>query len=47
MSENSDKRTVHTDALETLGNIIGPQEKRDAIHLAVCPVIAQEQLLPG
>jgi hypothetical protein len=36
----SDKRTVSTDALETLGTIIGPNEKRDAIHLAVIPVEA-------
>jgi|ERR1700760_243123 len=44
---DGDKRTVSTDALETLGYIIGPGEKRDAIHLAVEPVIAQEELLPG
>lgn len=43
----SDKRTVSTDALETLGTIIGPGEKRDAIHLAVIPVIAGQDLLPG
>jgi len=39
-----DKRTVHTDALETLGTIIGENERRDAIHLAVEPVIAGENL---
>ncbi|EEE06880.1 MULTISPECIES: hypothetical protein [Burkholderia cepacia complex] len=44
---NADKRSVHTDALETLGTIIGPSEKRDAIHLAVEPVIAAEYLYPG
>ena len=44
---HADKRSVFTDALETLGNIIGPNEKRDAIHLAVEPVIAQEVLNPG
>lgn len=44
---SADKRTVHTDALETLGMIIGPNEARDAIHLAVEPVIAGEVLLPG
>lgn len=44
---SADKRSVHTDALATLGNIIGPGEKRDAIHLAVEPVIAAEPLLPG
>lgn len=43
----ADKRAVHTDALETLGTIIGENEKRDAIHLAVEPVIAAEDLLPG
>lgn len=45
--ENVDSRTIHTDALETLGSIINETEKRDAIHLAVCPVVAQEKLLPG
>lgn len=44
---SADKRTVHTDALATLGTIIGPEEKRDAIHLGVVPVIAAEDLLPG
>lgn len=43
----SDKRKVSTDALETLGTIIGPGEKRDAIHLAVLPVIAGARLYPG
>jgi hypothetical protein len=43
----SDKRTVSTDALETLGMILGPQERRDAIHLAVEPVIAAQKLRPG
>ena len=42
----SDKRKVSTDALETLGTIIGPNEKRDAIHLAVIPVEAGEPMLP-
>jgi hypothetical protein len=37
---SADKRTVSTDALETLGTLIGPNEKRDAIHLAVIPVEA-------
>jgi hypothetical protein len=41
------KRTVSTDALESLGTIIGPNEKRDAIHLAVLPVIAKSKLSPG
>jgi hypothetical protein len=43
----SDKRTVSTDALETLGTIIGDGEKRDAIHLAVLPVAAGARLKPG
>jgi hypothetical protein len=41
----SDKRTVSTDALETLGTIIGPNEKRDAIHLAVIPAKCGEAWL--
>ena len=44
---NADKRTVVTDALETLGKIISNNEKRDAIHLAVEPVIAGRTLRPG
>ena len=43
----SDKRTVSTDALETLGMIHPHQQYRDAIHLAVEPVIAGERLSPG
>lgn len=42
-----EKHTTHTDALDTLGFIIGSQEKRDAIHLAVFPVQAKEKLQPG
>lgn len=42
-----DKRRVSTDALETIGNIIDEREKRDAIHLAVEPVLAAEKLFPG
>lgn len=41
------KRKVSTDALETLGTIIDEHQKRDAIHLAVEPVIAGEELRPG
>jgi hypothetical protein len=41
-----DKRSVHTDALETLGTIFEHGE-RDAIHLAVEPVIAGQILSPG
>jgi hypothetical protein len=43
----SKDRSVHTDALQSLGNLIGPEEKRDAIHLAVEPVIAGHELKPG
>lgn len=42
----SDKRKVTTDALETLGTII-EDGGRDAIHLAVEPVVAGELLYPG
>lgn len=41
---SADKRKVSTDALETLGKLIGPDEKRDAIHLAVLPAVAGERL---
>jgi hypothetical protein len=44
---HNDKRSVVTDALETLGTIIDENQKRDAIHLAVEPVIAGEWLNPG
>lgn len=44
---NGDKRSVSTDALETLGMIHEREEKRDAIHLAVMPVEAGERLNPG
>ena len=37
---SADKRQVATDALKTLGTIIDETAKRDAIHLAVEPVIA-------
>jgi hypothetical protein len=43
----SDARSVATDALETLGTIIDETQRRDAIHLAVEPVIAGERLNPG
>lgn len=43
---NAEKRKVTTDALETLGNII-EGGGRDAIHLAVEPVIAGMGLMPG
>lgn len=44
---SSDKRSVSTDALETLGKIISDKEGRDAIHLAVENVIAGHTLRPG
>lgn len=44
---DGDKRSTHTDALETLGFVIGPNEKRDAIHLAVEPTVAKDHLIPG
>src|ERR1041385_3217026 len=43
----TDKRSVFTDALETLGTIIDENQKRDAIHLAVEPMVAKEYLKPG
>lgn len=39
--------TVTTDALATLGTIIDESAGRDAIHLAVEPVVAAEKLFPG
>ncbi len=44
---SNDKRSVATDALETLGSIIGTTEARDAIHLAVEPIEAGGPLRPG
>ena len=44
---DGDKRSVTTDALETLGKIISENEKRDAIHLAVEPVKAGTVLMAG
>lgn len=41
------KHTTHTDALDTLGTIIGDGEKCDAIHIAVFPIEAAERLSPG
>jgi hypothetical protein len=43
----TNKHSVTTDALHTLGTILGAGEKRDAIHLAVEPAIAAETLHPG
>jgi hypothetical protein len=44
---NTDKRSIKTDALETLGSIIDNTAGRDAIHLAVEPIIAGQDLNPG
>lgn len=44
---SADKRSTHTDALATLGTIIDHTQKRDAIHLAVIPVVAGQNLLSG
>lgn len=44
---NPDNRSVHTDALATLGTVIDETAARDAIHLAVEPAIAGERLSPG
>lgn len=40
-------RPVATDALATLGTIISENEKRDAIHIAVENVVAQQVLTAG
>ena len=42
-----DKRTVATDALDTLGMVIDESAGRDAIHLAVEPTRAAIKLYPG
>ncbi len=41
------QHTVHTDALDTLGTVIDADQHRDAIHLAVEPVVAGCYLNPG
>lgn len=47
-SDSTDKRSVHTDALDTLGTCPIPSTSaRDAIHLAVEPVVAGCILRPG
>ena len=43
----SNGRKVSTDALETLGQIIDDNQKRDAIHIAVLPIAATHKLFPG
>jgi hypothetical protein len=48
MTMTAEKRSVTTDALETLGTIINAvSSERDAIHLAVEPVYAGEKLYPA
>ena len=47
MSQPNDKRSVSTDALDTLGTIHTRKERRDAIHLAVEQVTAGEVLVAG
>lgn len=44
---SGDNRSVSTDALETLGMVHFRKEYRDAIHLAVEPITAGEDLKPG
>ncbi|QOI72523.1 hypothetical protein pEaSNUABM50_00533 [Erwinia phage pEa_SNUABM_50] len=44
---HKDKRSVSTDALDTLGTIHTRDEHRDAIHLGVEPVIAGEDIAVG
>lgn len=44
---NADSRVVTTDALETLGTIHANPQRRDAIHLAVEPVVAGTELFAG
>lgn len=43
----SNARKVSTDALETLGTIVDDTQKRDAIHIAVLPIVATERLHAG
>ncbi len=47
MTDSADKRSVATDAIATLGMILDGTQKRDAIHLAVEPVVAGEFMGPG
>ena len=44
---SGDKRSVTTDALDTLGQFHWDDQHRDAIHLAVEQVRAGEELAPG
>ena len=47
MTEVKQTHAVFTDALGTLGTIIDERAMRDAIHLAVEPVVAAAKLFPG
>ncbi len=44
---SADNRTVATDAVATIGMLIPENAGRDAIHLAVEPVVAGERLYAG
>lgn len=44
---SADTRSVHTDALATLGTIIDDTQKRDAVHVAVIPMQATVRLSPA
>lgn len=45
---SAENRSVHTDALASLGTLeLGENPGRDAIHLAVEPIVAGEELYPG
>jgi len=47
VAASGDLRSVHTDALGTIGMILGEKAHRDAIHLAVEPVTSLMALYPG
>lgn len=46
-NETADNRSMATDAVATIGMLIPENSGRDAIHLAVEPVVAGERLAPG
>lgn len=46
-NKTADHRPMATDAVATIGMLIPENAGRDAIHLAVEPVIAGEKLFPG
>jgi hypothetical protein len=37
----------NADTLKEIGKRLAPTQQRDAVHLAVCPVLATEHFLPG